>query len=183
MIKTNIPSINQVVDGFVFQEQDLGLEINVDHKKLEIACVDLISKLENLLSKAKELEQDDFIDESGVVGRKMIETLKHFSNECLEGNGAAQAQEEISRALTYVATYEEFLKSRPLTKSLLRTFWVVSETTDILNAHSELGRALVRACAATLYHGVVMVGLDSEFGKEIDQSTVVFVEQLLESWK
>lgn len=182
MIKTNIPSINQVVDGFMFQEQESGVAKNVDHKKLEIACVDLISKLENLLAKAKQLEQDDFIDESGVVGQKMIESLTHFSNECLEGNAAVQAQEEISRASTYVATYEEFLKSRPLTKSLLRTFWDVPETKDILNAHSELGRALVRACAATLYHGVVMVGLDSEFGKEIDRSTVVFVEELLESW-
>ena len=54
---------------------------------------------------------------------------------------------------------------------------------EITTAHAKLGEALVRGCAATFYHAVMLIGLNTEFGKEIDQSTVVYVNELQQSWK
>ena len=182
MKNSNTPTLCDVIDGLVFQDQEPGLKIDVDYKALEISCIDLITKLDSQLAKARELEQDEFIDSSGEAAQSMIDALSEFTEHYLKGNAATQSREEIDRAAAFVDTYEEFLKARPISKKLIRTFWVVEESDEVMSAHAKLGDALVRACATTLYHAVAMVGLDSDFGREIDQSTLVFVEQLHQSW-
>jgi hypothetical protein len=182
MNQIEYPSLNNAETGIVFQKHTPSQPIDVDYQALEIACVDMISKLENLLAKSNEMSKDDFIDESGLVARKMLEVLKAFGDEFLTGNAAAQAKEEIDRALTFTYTYEEVQKTRPLANAIIRAFWNIQEREEILTAHVQLGKALVRACAATCYHAIMMIGVDNQFRKDIDQSTVVFVKQLQKSW-
>ena len=117
MSQTEFPSLNNALAGFEFKSQDPSQSIDVDYQALEIACVDLISKLENLLTKSNEMDRDDFIDESAGIARKMLELLTSFSNEFLSTAGVNQAREEIDRALTFADAYEEVLKTRPLIQS------------------------------------------------------------------
>ena len=182
MNPTEHPSLNNAVPGIVFQKQDPAQSIDVDYQALEIASVDLISKLENLLTKSIEKEKDDFIDESADTARKMLALLTEFINEFLTGNAAAQAKEETDRALTFAHTFEEVLKTRSFINTVVRVFWNLKESEDILKSQAELGEALVRACATTFYHAIMLMGTDTEFGKEIDQSSVVFINQLQKSW-
>ena len=182
MNQTRFPSLNNAVDGFVFCEQNVDETVDVDQKALEIASVDLISKLENMVSKAHQMPRVDFVDESGAIAREMLEQLNMFCSEFLVGEAAMQANEEIDRALTFSHTFDEVLKTRSFTNAVMRTFWKASESNDIQEAHNNLGESMVRSCAATFYHAVTMIGLDTEFGREIDQSTVVFVKQLQEAW-
>jgi hypothetical protein len=184
MNQTDYPSLaaTDTVAGFVYREQEVSVPANIDRKTLESSCVDLICKLENQLSKAKDMQRVDYIDESATIGRSMLELLLRFTDEFLTGKAAEQAQEEIARASTFSHTYDEVLKSRSLKESILRTFWKADDSQDVRNAHKQLGEALIRACAATFYHAVMLVGIETEQGKQIDQSTVVFVHELQESW-
>ncbi len=143
MNQTEYPSLaaNDAVAGFVFQQHEAIDSISVDRKKLEKSYVDLISKLENLLTKAKALSKVDFVDESATFGRKMLESLQKFCDEFLTGQAAAQAREEIDRAMTISYTYDEVLKTRSLTNAILRTFWKVDEIQEIQSSHAQLGQA------------------------------------------
>ena len=184
MNQTEYPSLaaTDTVAGFVYREQVVKAPANVDQRTLETSCVDLICKLENLLSKATGMQRVDFIDESATIARNMLDQLLRFTSDFLADKAADQAQEEIARATTFSHTYDEVLKTRSLKESILRTFWKADDSQEVLGAHKQLGEALIRACTATFYHAVMLVGIESEQGKQIDQSTVVFVHELQESW-
>ena len=184
MNQTNHPSLatNAAAAGIVFHKQEPGEANAVDQKALEASCVDLICKLENIFAKAKEMPKVDFVDESATTARKMLELLLGFCDKFLTGKADAQAREEINRAMTVSHTYDEVLKTRSLGNAILRTFWKVEESKEIQESHSQLGEALIRACAATLYHAIILIGFDTDLGKQIDQSTVVFVSELKQSW-
>ncbi|MEM7454047.1 MAG: hypothetical protein AAF456_06795 [Planctomycetota bacterium] len=177
------PMLSDAIEGFVFQTTETCPEAELDRTTFEVACVDLISRLENCLARATEMEKDDFVDKSGKIGRQMAGPLKTFTRQFLTGKAAEQANAEISRAVSISHTYEEVLKTRPLTNAIIRTFFNVDEVEQVRESHERLGESLVRACAATFYHAIKMVGLDSELGREIDQSSVIFVNQLKDSWK
>ena len=175
------PQIRQAMSDFEFRDSE-GDPTVADRDALEVSCINLISKLENLFSKARELERDDFIDESSEIGRKILAELDSFRDAYLSGVASEQSAEEIERAEAISHTYDEVLGARPLGKALLRTFWEVEETPDIVKTHAKLGDAIVRSCAATFYHTIILAGPESELGQQIDQSTVVFVDELKQSW-
>lgn len=183
MNQTEIPSLNPAISGFVFNHQKTSSIVDIDRKALEVSCVNLICKLENVLAKAMEQPKDDFVDESAAIGRSMIEALAIFCGDFLSGESAEQIHAELERALTLTVAYQGVLKARPLTNALLRTFWHIEEKKEIKEAHAKLGEALVRACAATLYQAVMLIGMETAFGKEIDQSTAVYVNELQQFWK
>ncbi len=177
----NTSSLSNNVSGAESQRQQEQTP-ELDRDELELSCIDLIRKLENLFASAKEKASDDFIDDSADTGRKMLRKLAEFNQTYLTGSAAEQANEEVQRAMAYSHAYDEVLKSRPLTKSIVRAFWNVKESDDILASHQKLGEALTRGCAATFYHAVLLAGLDTELGKQIDQSTAVFVNELQQTW-
>ena len=109
MNQTEYPSLaaTDTVAGFVYLEQQVSEPANIDRNALETSCVDLICKLENLLSKATSMQRVDFIVESATIGRSMLEQLLLFTYEFLTGKAADQAQEEIDRARTFSHTYDE----------------------------------------------------------------------------
>ena len=184
MNQTDIPSLatNDAVAGFVFQPSETGPNHRFDRKSLETACVDMISQLEHIVFKAQEMSRIDFVDETAEIARKMLVVMGDFTEEFLAGKAADQAIGEIDRALTYSHTYDEVLKTRSILNTVLRTIWKADENHEIQSAHEQLGEIMVRACAATLYHAIMLLGMDSEMGKQIDQSTVIFVNELKQAW-
>ena len=184
MNQTNLPSLasSDVVSDIEFAMPEAVERRSIDQKTLEIACVDLICKLENIFAKAKEVDKEEFVDESAATARKMLGLLIEFCNEHLKGKPQAQAQDEIEKAVTVSHSYDQVLKTRSLGKSIIRTFWSIEEPAEIKESHAQLVDALIRACAATFYHAIMSVGFESSVGQQIDQSTLVFVSELKQSW-
>jgi len=116
------------------------------------------------------------------TARKMLTRLLEFSDRFFDGEEAVQTRDEISKALHESSTYKEILNSRGWGSLIKRTFMVSEENEHLKSTYEKLGLALIRACATVLYHAIVLVGFDSPLGKQIDQSTVVFVRELKESW-
>ena len=179
--QTPLLADNAATAGMVFTPPKSELADSIDSKLLGLSCVELIGRLENEFAKAREFQQSDYIDEAAETARDMLSLLGDFSNEHL-GDASIQANDEIQKANTVSFTFDEVLKTRPLGNALLRAFWKAEEVEDIKVAHQNLGQAIIRAVAATLYHAIMMIGFESEMGKEIDQSTVVFVTELNQSW-
>ena len=155
---------------------------SIDQGELEIACVDLMCQLESLISLAKESGRDDHMEGAAETARKMLTRLLEFSDRFFAGEEAVQTREEISKALLESATYQEILNSRSWSSAIKRAFMGAEDNEHIKSTYEKLGLALIRACATVLYHAIVLVGFDSPLGKQIDQSTVVFVRELKESW-
>lgn len=181
MNQTESPSVHGAISGLVFPKSDAPKGLTA-RKECEVACVDLVSRLENWLVKARELDHDDLIDQSGKLGQSMIEILSTFSDNFLTGKAAAQVDEEIARAITTSLAYGEILSTRPLKNALLRTFWKVEESKEIMDYHEKLGETLVRASVVTCYHAVALLGVNTGFGKVIDQSTIEFVNDFKAFW-
>ncbi len=173
---------NAVAAGLVLARTDNDMADSVDKAALGMACVELIGQLENCFTKAREQQRTDYIDEAAVTARQMLHMLETFSKAFLIGTASEQAGEEITKAMMGSHAYDEVLKTRPIGNALLRAFWKAEEVDSIKEAHSKLGDNIIRATAATLYHAIMMLGFDSDMGREIDQSTVVFVTELNQSW-
>ena len=154
----------------------------IDQGELEIACVDLICQLEALIAMAKDSGREEHMDNAAATAKKMLTRLLEFSDRFFQGEEAEQTHEEISKALHQSATYQEILNSRSWGSVIKRTFLGSEDSEEMKSTYEELGLALIRACATLLYHAIVLVGFDSPLGKQIDQSTVVFVRELKESW-
>lgn len=184
MNTSNLPQLaeNAKAAGLVIERTPADASELVDRSVLGMACVELLGKLENAFAKAREQQSTDYIDEAGKTARKMLTLLETFCKQHLQGAAGDQAGEEITKALMGSHAYDEVLKTRPLGNALLRAFWKADEVDSIKDAHIKLGEKLVRATAATLYHAIVLMDFSSELGSEIDQSTVVFVTELGETW-
>ncbi len=173
---------NAVTSGMVFSRTEADIQRSIDQKAMGFACIELLGKLENEFARSRALPREEYIDEAATTCRDMLELLTTFCNEYLAGKGDVQARDEIARAQTLSHTFDEVRSTRPLGNALLRAFWKADETDDIKDAHSKLGNGLIRAIAATMYHAIMAIGFESPMGQEIDQSTVVFVTELNQSW-
>ena len=184
MNASNLPKLaeNAKAAGLVIVRSQSDSEDLIDRSILGMACVELIGKLENTFAKAREQQPTDYIDESGNTARKMLDLMQNFTRSHLQNSAYKQANEEITKAMMGSHAYDEVLKTRPLGNALLRAFWKADEVDSIKEAHNKLGDNLVRATAATLYHAIMLLDFSSELGAEIDQSTVVFVTELGQSW-
>ncbi len=156
---------------------EVDKNINLDsHQSQELAT------LENCLAKARELPRHEFVDASSEIGERMLQILKSFCKEHMTGASAEQVNAEIEQTQQMVNAFGEILKTRPLNDTLIQAFWNVKESDDIKTSHKQLGEGLVRACVVTFYHAVMLIGVDTEFGKEIDKSTMKFLDELEQSW-
>jgi hypothetical protein len=179
-----VPSVAEsaVAAGVVLNSsQSPGIR-TADQKVIESGCIELICKLENTFTKAKSAGKEEFVDNAAAVSHKMLALLRDFGQCHLTGDANTQAQEEIERAQTAAFAYKEVLKRRSWGNAVLRAFCSVEESEEIKIAYARLGEAMIRACATTLYHAVISVGFETKLGKQIDESTVVFVTELKQSW-
>ena len=154
----------------------------IDQAELEMACVDLICHLESLVAVAKEMGREEHMKEGSDTANKILAKLLTFSDQFLTGDEASQTREEIVKALDESSVYTAVQKTRSWGSALKRTFGGAEDNENIKIAYESLGLALIRACATVLYHAIVVMGFESPLGKQVDQSTVVFVRELKESW-
>ena len=184
MNDTNLPMLveNAKAVGLSLARTEEAINWSVDTATLGISCIELIGQLENVFAKAKEQSQVDFVDESATTARKMLTLLNTFANQYLSGNAVRQSEAEIEKSLLCSHTFDEVLKTRPFSNALKRTFWKAEETEEIKHAHQKLGESLIRATATTLFHAIMIFGTESDLGNEIDQSSVIFVSELKQSW-
>ena len=184
MNKSNVPLLveNAKAAGLSLARTEEAINWSIDTATLGISCIELIGQLENTFAKAREQSQVDFIDESATTARKMLMLLNSFANQYLSGNAARQSEEEIEKSLMCSHTFDEVLKTRPFSNALKRAFWKAEETEEIQNAHHKLGESLIRATTTTLFHAIMILGTESDLGNEIDQSSVIFVSELKQSW-
>ena len=179
-----LPSLasSEAIAGIVFYNQPQAA-LDVDNRQeLEQACIDLISQLEYKFATAKEMPEVDFIDESSTIAKDMLSSIQSFCDQFLNGKAEEQVHEEILACKTMCDTFEEVLKTRSFGNAVMRTFWKAEESSEIVATREKLGKSLVRGCAATLYHAIVLLGLDTAFSKQIDASAVVFINELNNSW-
>lgn len=154
----------------------------VDRAELEIACVDLICHLENSIAFAKESGRTEHMSVAATTANNILSKLLSFSDQFFTGEEAEQTREEIVKALDESSAYTAVQKTRSWGSTLKRTFGGAEDNENIKRSYESLGLSLIRACATVLYHAIVLVGFESPLGKQIDQSTVVFVRELKESW-
>lgn len=154
----------------------------IDQAELEMVCVDLICHLESLVATAKEAGREEHMKTGAATANKILAKLLSFSDRFFTGEEADQTREEIIKALEESSAYTAVQKTRSWGSALKRTFGGSEDDPNIVRAYEALGLALIRACATVLYHAIVVVGFESPLGKQIDQSTVVFVRELKESW-
>ena len=168
----------------VSSENDSALDSprTIDQADLEMACVDLICHLESIVAVAKEMGREEHMKEGSDTANKILAKLLTFSDEFLTGDEASQTREEIVKALDESSVYTAVQKTRSWGSALKRTFGGAEDNENIKVAYESLGLALIRACATVLYHAIVVIGFESPLGKQVDQSTVVFVRELKESW-
>ena len=172
MNETNAPNETQSTDAVR----------TVDQAELEIACVDLICHLENSITVAKESGRTEHMNVASTTANNILSKLLSFSDQFFTGEEAEQTREEIVKALDESSAYTAVQKTRSWGSALKRTFGGAEDNENIKKSYESLGLALIRACATVLYHAIVLVGFESPLGKQIDQSTVVFVRELKESW-
>ena len=155
---------------------------SVNQAELEMACVDLICHLESAIATAKEVGREEHMKEAASTANKILSRLLTFSDNFLSGDEARQTRDEIVNALDESSAYTAAQKTRTWGSAIKRTFGGAEDNETIKRAYETLGLSLIRACATVLYHAIAVVGFESPLGKQIDQSTVVFVRELKESW-
>ena len=131
---------------------------------------------------AKESGRAEHMKVASATANNILSKLLAFSDQFFSGDEAAQTREEIIKALDESSAYTAVQKTRSWGSTLKRTFGGTEDNENIKRTYESLGLALIRACATVLYHAIVVVGFESQLGQQIDQSTVVFVRELKESW-
>ena len=174
MTETNAPS--------EIQPNQTGAVRTADRAELEVACVDMICHLESSIAVAKECGLGEHMKVAATSANNILSKLLSFSDEFFTGEEAEQIREEIVKALDESSSYTAVQKTRSWGSALKRTFGGAEDNENIKASYESLGLALIRACATVLYHAIVLVGFESPLGKQIEQSTVVFVRELKESW-
>lgn len=164
------------------QPTPTGAVRTVDQAELEMACIDLICHLEQSVATAKEVGREEHMKNAATTANNILSKLLSFSDQFFTGDEADQTREEIVKALDESSAYTAVQKTRSWGSALKRTFGGAEDNENIKSSYESLGLALIRACATVLYHAIVVVGFESPLGKQIDQSTVVFVRELKESW-
>ena len=185
MNESNAPTLatNATTVGLVFLRTDNDIESTIERSELGMGCIELIAKLGILFDKARNLSRADYIDDAGKTARNMLSLLESFCGSFLNGQPAQQSLDEIAKAVMGSHAFDAVLKTRPLGNAVMRAFWKADEIEDIKKAHTILGKKIVRATTATLFHAVMNLGADTEMGREIDQAAMLFVNDLQEFWR
>ena len=146
---------------------------------LEMSCVDLICQLEHLLATGKEADRGDQVEDSGKLADKMLEKLVEFSDKHLD---CEEILEQITKASHAIKVHKSMLGNRSWGATIMSVFIVDAIDENSKNSHVQLGKDLVCVCATVLHQAVQLVGEDSEIGKQIGQSMIVFVDEFETAW-
>ncbi len=149
------------------------------HEELESASVDLLCKLEFLVSAIKEADPADQTDIAIETTKKMILEMTEFSLAFLTGEAYAQTEKAIERTLASVHVLETLLANRSLGGMIRRAFGGEDPNeVTIKDANRALLQAVKRSIVTLLFNTIQIVGFESSLGKQLDQSTMLFVSDI-----
>ena len=167
---TTSPAAQQSTTQSLTPEQSIELEVGV---------VDLMCKMEYLLSEVKESDPADRNEVLVDTSQKMLTVMADFAEAFLQDESLAKASEEISTSFMSSQVLKELTQSLSIGGLLRRTFGAKDPNQDAIDEHTnELIRTLKRAFVTVLFHSIQLAGFGSPLGKQFDQSTCVFVSEL-----
>jgi len=147
--------------------------------ELEGGVIDLMCKMEHLLSEIKGADPADRNEVLVDTSNKMLSVMADFAEAFLEGESLEKANEEISNSFMSSQVLKELSQSLSIGGLLRRTFGSKDPNQEAIDENSnELIRTLKRAFVTLLFHSIQLAGFDSQMGKQFDQSTCVFVAEL-----
>jgi hypothetical protein len=147
--------------------------------ELEGGVIDLMCKMEHLLSEVKESDPADRNEVLVDKSKKMLSVIADFAEAFLAGDSLEKANQEISASFMSSQVLKELTQSVSIGGLLRRTFGSKDPNQETIDENAnELIRTLKRAFVTVLFHSIQMAGFDSALGKQFDQSTCVFVSEL-----
>lgn len=147
--------------------------------ELEGGVIDLMCKMEFLLSEIKESDPADRNEVLVDASQKMLSVMADFAEAFLQGESLEKANAEISTSFMSSQVLKELTQSLSIGGLLRRTFGAKDPNQDAIDEHTnELIRTLKRAFVTVLFHAIQLAGFESQLGKQFDQSTCVFVSEL-----
>ena len=150
-----------------------------EFEELEGGVVDLLCQLEHLLSVVKETDPADRSEVFVESSEKMLTVMLDFTEAFYSGESLEKTNGEISAAFMSCQLLNELTANVSIGGLLLRTFGGTDPNQAVIDDTSnELRRTLKRAIVTLLYHAIQMAGFDTPLGKQLDQSTVLFVAEL-----
>ncbi len=153
--------------------------------EFEIGCINLISQLETQVASARgDGGRNGHVENASENTDKLLELLLNFCDEFLTGERFDNAFEEIKKAKYASMAHKEVLDTRSWGFALMNLFGAhACSDASVRQSYDNLGDALLGACSATLLQAIEAAGSDSEIGKTVEQSLVVFVEEFQASWR
>jgi len=148
--------------------------------ELEIACIDLVCKLEHDIAVAKEGYRDDQVVESANTSERMLESLLIFAETHLQ-HDMEELEASVTVAAQKVAEHRKVIKGQSWTRSLISVFYDSVDENSIAT-HSELGKAMAKVCATVFVSTIKRLGSGSNVAQQVQQSMELFVEEFTEKW-
>lgn len=147
--------------------------------QIEGGVIDLMCQMEHHLSVVKESDPADRNEVMVETSQKMLTVMADFAEAFLTDEGLEKTNQEISTAYMCSQVLKELTQSASIGGLLRRTFGGTDPNQVAVDENTnELIRALKRALVTVLFHTIQLAGFDSPMGKQLDQSTCVFVSEL-----
>jgi hypothetical protein len=152
----------------------------VDKTAIGLACVDLISQLENDFASAHAGYRGDQVDESAATSKQMIERVVNFSETHLT-DFINELAPSITAAIAAGHEHKQVVRGRSWAKTIVSVF-VDKVESDAAQTHEKLGEATVLAFSTAFNIAIQILGAESPIGEQVQQSLDVFVEEFAQSW-
>jgi hypothetical protein len=159
-----------------------GTTATVGQTEIQLACVDLICKLESSMANARKLPRGDQVDSASTTANKILSSLTNFTNDFIRDEQAEPVRQEISKASAAAEVHRAVLKNRPWTTSLKAIF--LTEQVDPSSAvtNTALRDSVLRAVGTTFIFAIDLLDPNSSMRQQVEQSSAIFLKELEEMW-
>ena len=147
--------------------------------ELEGGVVDLLCQLEHLLSVIQDADPADKSEVLVETSQKMLSVMLDFTEAFFSGESLDRTNGEISTAFMGSQVLKELTENISIGGLLRRTFGGADPNQAVIDETTiDLRRTLKRAVVTLLYHAIQLAGFETPLGKQLDQSTLLFVSEL-----
>lgn len=148
----------------------------------DLTCINLLCKIESLMSEVRGRPFADRIETASTTANAILLQLLEFSDDHFEDDQAASLQVEVCATLECRKAHEEAFRKRSWAyafKSLLSSNAIDPVT---IEAYDKLGKSLRCTCGVVFTEMLKIVRSDSQVRSQINQSSVVLLEELKSVW-
>ncbi|MEM9587806.1 MAG: hypothetical protein AAGA03_11045 [Planctomycetota bacterium] len=149
---------------------------------IEADCLDLICRLEALLSNAIEHRSAGHYSETAELANRMLLISLDFAEAHLQGRVLTETEDRIALAYRRTQHLSDMIDASSwgaFRKVLGRS---TSTQDDVVAAHKQVGEALAVSIVSSIGNGIQMIADDSKMASELTQSVTLFVGELKKGW-